>query len=310
MVGGTSQPTAESTTGTINKHIREGEVGAGLRVNKEDGTELFDTEKITYGLVKSGYMALVEYWSRRILRSPQLDPNDGSNWTPVNVSSNSTGGDAIYGFTVTNAVSPIAFIVGDGCPTGTKRSGNSVTFLYVGASSATKFYCFDLMTNSTFGAGLKCFDDTGVLTFNSLQPPLDIFTTVTAPGLPSAINGFPNRYPSPYTGGVTTFIGGPPAARQTFSRVTIAIGAGEYAACIPFTRLCGCDQGGPGNDETNGAGEGAGGYSGGVRFMFCIAGGTTTSQRVSTPNASYFDIPSVRPTALVIKTAGLPFPFQ
>lgn len=278
-------------------------MAAGLQAYKEDGSQLFDTEKITYGLLKSGYLSLQTSWPRLLLKSGQLDPNDGGNWTE-----DTSRMEPVLGFSVTGAVAPIVFISGDGCPAGSSRSGGTTTFYFVGCSTTTKYYYFDTMRDTLSGAGLKTFRESdGVLTFNSLQYPLNIVAAVQppAPGTPYT----PGYWTSPYNGGVTTngaLISGAPA--NIVSRVTVPISAGEFAAAITFTRGCGI-WGSNYYPYTVAASEGAGGVSGGVRFMFSVATRTTQLAGNATANL-YFDIPSVRPTALIIRTENLPFPFN
>lgn len=280
-------------------------MSAGLKVFKEDGSLLFDTEKIAYGLLKSGYLSLQVSWPRLYMRSAELNPTDPSSWAE-----NSGQSDRILGFSVTGAVAPIVFIAGDGSTCGSSRSGNVTTFYYTGATTSTKFYYFDTMRNDLSGAGLKCFREDGELTFNSLQYPLNIVATVQPPN-PGAVIAPGSQYRrTPYLGGTVTngaLIAG--SAPNVVARVTVPIGAGEYAASIPFTRSCGLwgDQGY--YPYTSTVQEGAGGVTGGVRFMFCVATRTTEYIGGATWNL-YFNIPSVKPTALVIRTDDLPFPFN
>jgi len=42
---------------------------AELIVKKEDGSLLFDTDKISYGLIKSGHLAYAGNWNRYVCTS-------------------------------------------------------------------------------------------------------------------------------------------------------------------------------------------------------------------------------------------------
>lgn len=282
-------------------------MGAGLKAFKETGELLFDTENITYGLVKSGAMALIESWPRKELKSSNVDPSDGSSWVD-----NPTITDQLHGFTITSARSPIVFIVGKGCLNGVRKSGTSTTFFYSNASMATKYYCFDLMSNSLTGAGLKCYDTGGKLTFTSLQPPLNIIAAIVAPAPPG--NNANGHKSTCYAGGTTTTISSAIRSLNAHSTIVVSAGVvGECAAHLTFSRSAGChqfDSGGGG--WVYSAIEGAGGVSGGVQFMFGVSAATTYTDFFISGHASatdYIDIPAARPTALVIQTATYPFPY-
>lgn len=293
---------------------------ASLQVFKDNGQLLFDTSLICYGLVKSGNMAYINSWTRKVLKSAQLDPNDGANWTTSTASASTNFADSMYGFTIDNAVSPVVFIVGTGCLQGTSLSGSSMTFYYANADTNTKYYCFDLMADNMAGTTfLKTFDPSGRLTFNSLQPPLNVVGAVQAPA-PGALDSF-GHYRFCYAGGYNVFrqTGTGGDVSKMDSRVDIALGAGiEYAAFLSWSRGCRFnDMGHPGNAfvfvQYSGA-EGAYGRVGGMSFMFGAAGATNqaypnTSGYLAAP--SFENIPTDRyPVALIITTAGLPFPFN
>lgn len=295
----------------------------GLNAYKDTGEILFDTNLICYGLVKSGYMAYSQSWSRRQLLSAQLDPNDGGNYSPVSVTVDPTHTDGLFGFTVYNAISPIVFIVGTGTLNGTARTGDAVTFYYSNAGTDTKYYCFDLMGDNIAGSTfLKTWDATGRITFNSLQPPLNVIATIQAP-TPGSLDGG-GRYLTTYVGGYNVERAelGPasPNRRPRLdSRVDIALTAGvEYAAYLPWSRTCMIndlfDFTGYQSSTTYGGQEGAYGRVGGMSFMFGASAGTTWSQ-LPTPGqslpCSFRNLPIDRyPVALVIATASLPFPFN
>lgn len=284
---------------------------ANLIVRKEDGSLLFDTDKISYGLIKSGNLSYAENWSRYVCTSNAClkDPGWGGNWTGRDY------GDQIFSFSVVGAKSPIVFITGGGCLAGTKVEGNVKTFFYGGtASASTKFYCFDLMREGGSGPALRTYRDDRTLTFNSRQVPLNIFQAVRAPERGNEYSNFYIRgfYYTTYKGGYNWQSG-----NKVTSSVDIPIlGAGEVAACLPWSRSCGA--------EINNAfwyrmalTEGAFGGSGKITFQFTVASETTfgevqPSSSPANPGVPFFlNIPTDRyPTALVIRTADLPFPFS
>ncbi len=287
-------------------------MSARLIARTETGEILYDTTKISYGLVKSGYLSYVENWRQLRLRGINVNPNIGSSWVDQGVP-----GINQYGFTVENPRSPIVFLVGKGIETGVKVSGNSKTYLYAGASEETKFYCFDLMVDDEVGGpGLKSRSEDGVLTFNSRQPVLNVIAAITAPE-----PGTPNRFGRP----VTTYVGGR-NERISFQSVSGCASihsvvdipfpdSSEYAAFLPWNRSCGVidpyaynTAGG----DIYGVAEGAYGRTGGISFFFGSPGKTTMDQWPGRDGETcYYLMPTDRyPTALVIKTAGLPFPFN
>ncbi|MFK3971199.1 hypothetical protein ACI2KS_10780 [Pseudomonas sp. NPDC087358] len=287
---------------------------ASLIVTKASGELLFDTARICHGLVKSGHMTYIETWPRQYLRSANLDPNHGGNWNP-----SFREGDAMYGFTLDAAVSPIVFIVGKGCLNGTRRSGSSITFLYTGGDAGTRYYCFDLMAdNIPGGPYLKTYTDTGVITFNSLQPPLNIVAAVRAPPAPD--NDRYGRKVVTYLGGRHEKIRYQTATvdTQLHCVVDIGLGNGNFAACLPWARTASLIE-----TATVGAGglvsqysvsEGVYGRAGGISFMFAPAGASPEAfpggTAYSIP-ASYQNLPADRlPEALVISTSHLPFPYR
>lgn len=295
---------------------------AQLIVTKADGSLLFDTSKITYGLVKSGNFIYISSWSRRTLISPGFDKNDGASWTTTSeiVTSDGTW-DAMHGFTITNAKSPLVFITGSGNLVGTSVSGSSMTFYYMNASTSTKFYCFDLMANNISGSPyLKTYNASGVLTFNSLQPPLNITTTLQAPAPSGDLGGYRGFA---YNGGTNQTLQAwlsTVNGRQRYPRAhctyTYALSSGvEYAACLPWSRGCGLQLGidvGSSPTSASGASEGAYGGTGSVTFQMASTGGTTfDSQLIATNGYRWYNVPTDRyPTALVITTANLPFPYN
>lgn len=288
---------------------------------KENGQMLFDTTKISYGLVKSGFMTFQQSWARRALRSAQLDPSNGANWTPVRVIDRDVG-DNLFGFTLVNARNPIVFLVGSGTLNGSQRSGNTITFFYSNATEATRYYCFDLMADNIAGSPyLKTYTPDGVLTFNSLQPPLSVVTQITAP--PPDTASFGGRIYSPYAGGrlERRQLTVPPNYRYPQADVIfdLALSSGvEYAAFLPWSRSAGIwdfNAGYPGKSAAYAVVEGAYGRSGGISFMFGASAGSTYSDATAGPGVpagvSFSGLATDRyPTALVIQTSNLPLPYN
>lgn len=284
---------------------------ANLTVRKEDGSLLFDTNKISYGLIKSGNLVSAGNWSRYVCTSNacRQDPGWGGNWTPKNF------GDQVFSFSVVGAKSPIVFITGGGCLAGTKVEGNVKTFYYGGtASASTKFYCFDLMREGGTGPALRTYRDDRTLTFNSRQVPLNIFQAVRAPDRGNEYSNFYIRgfYYTAYQGGYNW-----QAGEFVTTSVDIPIpGGGDVAACLPWSRSCAAEI----NDVLwyrMALTEGAFGGSGKITFQFAVASETTfgevnpTSSPANRGVPFFANIPTDRyPTALVIKTEGLPFPFE
>jgi len=294
---------------------------AYLTATKENGQLLFDTTKISYGLVKSGYMTFQQSWSRRILRSAQLDPTQGGNWTPVNEVAQDVG-DNLFGFTLANARNPIVFLVGSGTLNGSQRFGNTITFFYSNATSSTKYYCFDLMSDIFPGSPyIKTYTPAGVITFNSLQPPLNVVAQITAPPPdPTTIGG---RMIAPYAGGSIQRrqLTVPPDYRyaQADYIYDVPLLAGvEYAAFLPWSRGAGIwdfSAGYQGYSAAYAVLEGAYGRVGGMSFMLGASAGTTLSNATAgggvPAGASYTGLPTDRyPTALIILTSNLPMPFN
>ncbi len=294
---------------------------ANLIVKKPSGEILFDTDKITYGLVKSGNMQFIQGWTRRYLRSAGLNPTNGANWTISVVRSDTSDGDGLWGFTVNNARSPIVFIHGSGCLNGTIKSGSSLTFLYSNASTSTRFYCFDLMSDSLQGSPyLKTYRESdGVITFNSLQPPLNIVSAISAPP-PSPIYQAPNWRGWTYDGGrlevrqQAAVIGGIRYQRQKDCIFDYPLSAGVlYATYLPWSRGASLVDVWSTDQESYAVIEGAYGRVGGISFIFGASAGTTSSRPPVGPTApsGYADVPTDRyPIALSIDATNLPFPFN
>lgn len=295
----------------------------GLIVQREDGSVMFDTSKISYGLVKSGYLTDVGAVNRWVCTTSacRADPSWGGNWTE-----NGSYNDRVCTFSVKGSKAPIVFLSGSGVFIGTEDAGDVKTFKYMDATANTKFFCFDLMDNIGSGPALRTFTDQNVLTFNSRQPPLNIVRAIQPPG-----KGVPAN--STNTGWYyTVYAGGYSERFNIYSRngysfygsvrssLDIALpGLGECAAFLPWARgiksAFRTDANGMGSYSADGVGltEGCFGTATGIRFT-CTVGRCSMGSYAPTSvptDMCFRDIPEDRfPTALVIQTVNLPFPFE
>jgi hypothetical protein len=197
-------------------------------------------------------------------------------------------------------------------------SGSAITFFYSNASTSTRFYCFDLMADTIAGSTyLKTWNAAGRITFNSLQPPLNVIAAVQAPG-PGVTDTY-GRYYTCYAGGANRVRQSQNAAArgQVDSYVDISLGGDEYAAYLPWSRSVGYGDfmsGGSSNFIQYSGVEGAYGRSGGITFMFGASAATTQARPSNVGWAlpiSFFNLPTDRyPVALVISTSGLIFPYN
>lgn len=280
----------------------------GFEAYKEDGSILFETERICYGLIKSGYLDLVDRWGRHYLRSINLPPNESDSWRYQDFR------DPICAITVTDAQSPIVFLSGDGTPCGDSFSGNSRTMYFHGVSPGTKAYVFDLMRDVGARDGMECYSSSGALTFTTGMPPLNIAAAIPAPALGPLYPGTTQINGPVYEGGYTEEYLRPWGGDDYYwAKGVRGVGvlSGELAAHLTFSRTGTMTQAiGSGAGLQLTCAEGVGGGNGLIRFYFMPSIATTSV--VSSTNASvFFDIPRDRsPTALVIQTANYPFPFR
>lgn len=296
----------------------------GLQAFKEDGSLLFDTQFITYGLLKSGPLRTVDVWSRYRLRSLELNPNDESSWTPYNPHSLITGID------ITGAQSPIVFTTGDAVRIGEYVSGSTRTLLFWTADQNCKAYVFDLMRDRGGKTGMQAFDQFGTLTFTTDMPPLNIFASINPPPLDAIIPGtgnlqFPNQQYQVYAGGTIEERFNPWNNTAYYPELK-GVGQvhsghnGEVAAYLTFSRAGGVIWRSGGSFVVNGQGgsqgyvhgttEGVGGTSNGFVRFFMTPGPTGTTTQFTSNNNTWFDIPRDRaPSALVIRTSEYPYPF-
>ncbi|MEC4024528.1 hypothetical protein VSO52_17255 [Pseudomonas fulva] len=299
-------------------------MASGMQAFKDNGELLWDTNLICYGLLKSGPLNVVDVWPRYLYKSLDLNPNEESSWRE------DIPKQPITGITVYDSISPVVFLVGDGSRCGEMVSGNARTLLFYGTTPETKAYVFDLMRDVGDSSGLNCYSDTGVLTFTSGMPPLNIAALVGAPPLDDIIPGTenmpqPNQQWNAFKNGTTeeVFSGLGTYTPYLKGIGTVPVFNEEIAAHLTFSRSggvvwrSGSPVGGSTEGVSNGPGsvmgmqEGCGGTSDGkVRFFFIPA--PTTTRRGLTNNANiWFDIPRDRnPSALVIKTSQYPYPFR
>lgn len=248
---------------------------------------------MTFGLVKSGNMALLESWN--------LDGYySGHRSTVVNW----------HGFSV-DAIAPVVFTHGQGVFHTTKRVGNTHTFYFAAASTSTEFFVFDLVRDVGAG-GLRTWNESGVCTFNSIQVPMNVVATSVPPSTPGG-SGENGTGETAYNGGENIRSG-----QNTVSRWWYALTSGrKYAAFIPWNRGGRCFDGywpAPGGSIIGAAYsviEGAYGEWGGVRHAFAL---DPLSYMNSTPNYTPISFDSIarsrQPSISVVDVTNIPVPFD
>lgn len=282
----------------------------------DTGELLFDTNYLTYGLVKADFMEEVRYWPRWSLSSIDLNPNDPASYSQTQAL------DPIYGFSVVGAVSPIVFIQGSGVEYGSSKLGDVTTYYFAKAGPGTKYFCYDRMQDFGPSAGLKTFadDEANTLTFNSIQPPLNIVAFLTPPA--PARNSLGN-YSHVYTGASKNFSRAPGVTKGTAyltDSFSMPVGTAGYAASITFSRTYSIGRHDTSPPRAAAPNMAASSYLGGMEGCFGTATGVTfiaidapRTQMIVGSNAiptQYGDVPSLLPNALVIKADALPFPYD
>ena len=275
-----------------------------LITRRPDGSVIVDSDQICLGLVKSGYMQPMGQWQRT-----RRQAANNQNYIPL-----VDGYDSLYGFTV-KAIAPIVFISGRAALAASFRDGDMVTFYYGAASSSTKYYVYDLMSDRGPGAKLRMWRDDRTPTFDSEQLPLNIYTSITPPG-PSAQSAQHGGFGYAYAGGNITAEGRGGLYTTAFSSWSTALPEGQYAVNLPWRRGCfHCER--DAWRMSFAATEGV--YSSGrnIVFFFSTAPGTPvndyyqTSFPLNTPTTTFFNIPTARiPKATVIEVSKIPFPFD
>ncbi|MFS1292008.1 hypothetical protein ACLRDI_30310 [Pseudomonas piscis] len=198
---------------------------AALIARNPDGSILYDTSKSIYGLIKSGPVEFAEAWRR-------IQPAGGPHIYY----------DNIYKFVVKNAISPIVFVTGACNQPIISKEGDSTVFYFAGQVADIKVYCFDLMAPIFTGPALKTRAKDGSFTFNSLQQPLNIIGTSTAPPPPQAEDQWGTPFgragyyrvvvPQYNVGG--SYLGGYPE----YGFIYQLNPSKTYAAYIPWSRGC------------------------------------------------------------------------
>lgn len=283
----------------------------GLEAYKEDGSLLFQTENITYGLLKSGPMRYDQSWTK-YTAGRGTDPNDPSSYRPQ-----ATAGSPIMSISVAGAIAPVCFVAGQHQNAGSTKVGDITTFYFSNAYEGTKVYVFDIMRDLGGRTGLQCFDSSGRLSYTTDMQPLNILDVLTPPDQPAPIifNGRPN-YNNAYIGSTKTVI----SHYRNYNEELVRGGwlidsafvpssvSGELAARLTFSRVCDLSWQ---ISFTVGQEGCTAGDIGGVRFFFGI---TAFSFDVSAPGSetgTWIDIPTDRkPQALVIRTSDYPYPFR
>nr|WP_314872225.1 hypothetical protein [uncultured Pseudomonas sp.] len=280
----------------------------GLHAFKDDGTLLFDIDRISYGLLKSGYLNLVDRWGRYYLKSAQLPPNEEGSYEYRELL------DPICGISISDGVSPIVFLVGDGKPCGESLNGNVRTLYFQGCKPNTKAFVFDLMRDVGERTGMECYDANGRLSFTTGMPPLNIIAAVNPPAISAPVVANSDQRWTPYVGGANEASGREWSSGdfpQVKGAAYVPVVAGELAAYLTFSRSAGVTHGRDFNGINKlSANEGCGGSSGGVRFFFSPSA-SSLSTIFTNNDTIWFDIPTDRqPQALVIRASDYPFPFR
>lgn len=290
---------------------------SGLQVFNESGVELFDSNLVQYGLLKAGYLTFTTWWPWYYLRSAQLDPNDQDNYAPEDPPKS-----PIWTISVTGAINPVAFCAGQAILTGQSGvSGGTYTFYFQSVVGNPKIYIFDLMRDMGTGVGMQVFNESGVLTFTSEMPALNIVGTAM-PEPPAAGFQWGNemRWGQPYgplTSGAymndRSYYYDPNRERpvgwdEAFSQPYNPTGAAEIAVRLTFSRACGVI-------GRAGATSGVEGCVGGsvARFAFMQSAFSTWNFLNSSGSGGdvYVGIPTDRyPTMQIIDTSHYPFPFN
>lgn len=287
---------------------------SGFQAFTETGQLMFDVNNICYGLIKSGPLVLTGWVGKWYLRSAHLDPTDPGNYAQENAR------EPIAGITVNNSISPIVFLDGPGSYVGETISGSNRTINFCGMTNGTKAYVFDLMADRGTRAGMQCFSETGILTYTSEQPALNVIASISAPTMNPWYMNTSYQYPTAYVNGSNdiafpkTWGNSPSGASQYneiqhYAYVDVPAAAGQRtAAYLNWTRSGFTDQ----KSSQVGAQEGAGGDMGRVKFILKPAVGTTSKiGSVSGNESAWGGFPTDRiPQALVIRTSEYPYPFS
>jgi len=280
----------------------------------ESGQIMFDVNDICYGLIKSGPLVLTSWVGRWFLKSAHLDPTDPGNYTQLEAR------EPIAGITVSNSISPIVFLDGPGSYVGETISGSTRTINFCGMTNGTKAYVFDLMADRGTRVGMQCFNESGVLTYTSEQPALNVIASISAPAMNPWYQNTQYQYPTAYVNGVNDIAfpktwGTTPSGSDQYSEiqqyvnVSVPAAAGQQTAVyLNWSRAGFTEQ----HSAQAGAQEGAGGGAGVVKFILKPAVGTTMKIASSVGDQSAWGgFPTDRiPEALVIRTSDYPYPYS
>ncbi|MDH1234497.1 hypothetical protein [Stutzerimonas stutzeri] len=265
-----------------------------FRTWDETGKNLVDSDYVTFGLIKSGYMTYltsVEQKRREFINN--------NTYYPTGIF------DSIYGFTVT-AEAPIVFVAGRAVLQQIVRTGNSFTYWYAHASASVRYYVFDLMRDRDPGpAKLRLWDDAGVCTLDTGMPFMDINGSAVAPP-PSTFSGVGRGY----VGATTTVLGEYGWGRSVMDTISFPA-TGDCAVSNQWSRaMFHATQDGT---QRISAKEGAYGAGGRLVFAMATEAGCLIDPFFNPPHIveyGFFDIPTARlPSASYIDASTLPLPF-
>ncbi|WP_312537717.1 hypothetical protein [Stutzerimonas nitrititolerans] len=262
-----------------------------FRTWDETGKNLVDSDYVTFGLIKSGYMTYLT----SVERMQRIYQNN-NDYYPTGVF------DSIHGFSVT-AEAPIVFVSGRAILQQIIRTGNTFTYWYAHASPSARYYVFDPMRDMGPGsAKMRLWDDVGVCTLDTAMPFMDIEGSRTAT-LPSKVNGVPDGWRG-YAGGTTALL----PNSSLLDLLSIPVG-GDCAVSNQWSRAMFHTAGNPTVQIS--AKEGA--YGEGGNLVFAMA--TEAGCHINPFHKAYFtwtffDIPTARlPSASYIDASTLPLPF-
>jgi len=281
-----------------------------FKLNDSSGNLLIDSAYINYGLLASGYLAYKETWYGKSKPYVNTDPNKASSWIE-----DRGYADDIYAFSANGCVAPIVFAVGQCFLEETQVSGSTFTWLFSGATAATKIYVFDRMRAGGTGPVLLMRNEGGVVTFNSRMAPLSILGSVVAPPIGPAPTKESPIYGvlQPYVGGTTSVSGGENVF-HAIGYVDVPTNAGqEIAVNMAFTRgarfFPGVNVSAYGPHSVS---EYAWGNGTSVRFAFRSVAANYMNNLVYSGVVSnqWVNVPTIYPTANYVITSNLPIPFS
>lgn len=276
---------------------------------------LTDSRYISMGLVKSGYMQPMGSRSRMRLSGMNSNPGNLDHYNVISAS------DSIHGFTV-NAICPVVFVAGRALFMDVVRSGMTLTYSYAHASTACRYYVFDLMSDRGPGAKLKLRDRNGNITLDSTQLPLSIAAAVSPP-LPPAVDGpFQGLGDRAYVGGaaVEKYSTGVSGGFTVISEWRHRTGLVDCAVTNSWSRGMAHTSNDPWAESYSGR-EAAYGQGGDLVFIMGTDAGAIINPYfnqfnrpgwwIGSNRPTLFGIPVTRlPTATAIEANGLPIPFD